>query len=290
VVQDSVKELRPSANTVTLQSGEKISYDYLVVAAGMQRNWTRVPGMKEALDAADCPVASVHAPQYADKARLLMENFKGGEVLFVSFDAGWTPMWLFESRIRAQGARDKTHIFGTTPHATLFCVEKYAGALQAIASERGVGILRETELVRVLPEECVVVLRNVQTKQEVRKAFDILHVSPPVSAPDFLASSPLADREGYCAVDRETLQHSKFANVFAIGDSASLPTAKSAAAIASQAPVLVHNLIAVMQVRQRAHRSSCVTHPSIFDHGPLCLGTRGRSGLLSDAQRRGTEP
>lgn len=63
---------------------------------------------------------------------------------------------------------------------------------------------------------------------------------------EFLAKSPLADASGFVDVIKETLQHKKFPNVFAIGDCTNLPTSKTAAAIAASNSILVRNLTNVM--------------------------------------------
>jgi sulfide:quinone oxidoreductase len=44
-------------------------------------------------------------------------------------------------------------------------------------------------------------------------------------------------------VDKFTLQHKRFADVFSLGDCSSLPTSRTGAAVRMQAPVLVENLI-----------------------------------------------
>lgn len=59
----------------------------------------------------------------------------------------------------------------------------------------------------------------------------MLHVTPPMSSPDILKTSPVADAAGWLDVDRETLQHKKYPNVFGIGDCTNLPTSKTAAAV-----------------------------------------------------------
>lgn len=63
-----------------------------------------------------------------------------------------------------------------------------------------------------------------------------------------IKSSALADAAGWVDVDQGTLQHKNqaYSNVFAIGDSSSLPTSKTAAAITAQAPVLTENLYQVV--------------------------------------------
>ena len=76
--------------------------------------------------------------------------------------------------------------------------------------------------------------------------YALLHVTPPMAAPAVVASSPLAagGPGGFVEVDQYSLQHKRFANVFAIGDVAGMPNSKTAAAVRGQAPVLVANLLA----------------------------------------------
>ena len=66
---------------------------------------------------------------------------------------------------------------------------------------------------------------------------------PPQSAPEFVANSPLAAQNGFMDVDKETLQSNKYPNVFGLGDICNVPTAKTAAAIFSMSPVVVHNML-----------------------------------------------
>jgi sulfide:quinone oxidoreductase len=77
----------------------------------------------------------------------------------------------------------------------------------------------------------------------VVKDFDFLHMVPPMSAPDFIKKSPLADGAGWVDVNKNTLNHVSYKNIFSLGDASSLPTSKTGAAIRKQAPVLVRNLI-----------------------------------------------
>jgi NADH dehydrogenase FAD-containing subunit len=59
---------------------------------------------------------------------------------------------------------------------------------------------------------------------------------------DEVKSSKLADEAGFVNIDKFTLQHVKFANVFGIGDCTNMPTSKTAAAIAAQSGFLTRNL------------------------------------------------
>ena len=52
-----------------------------------------------------------------------------------------------------------------------------------------------------------------------------------MSTPDALRGSPLVDETGFVTVNKETLQHTKYPNVFSIGDNGNTPNAKTAAAV-----------------------------------------------------------
>lgn len=59
----------------------------------------------------------------------------------------------------------------------------------------------------------------------------MLHVTPPMGPSLVIKGSSLADEAGWLDVNKETLQHNKYPNVFGIGDCTNLPTAKTAAAV-----------------------------------------------------------
>ena len=86
--------------------------------------------------------------------------------------------------------------------------------------------------------------------REMVRKFDIIHVTPPQSAPDFIKRSLLANEAGWVSVDQGTLQHPMYPNVFGLGDACSTPNAKTAAAVRKQAPVVVNNLLALMAAKQ----------------------------------------
>lgn len=53
-----------------------------------------------------------------------------------------------------------------------------------------------------------------------------------MSAPSVVSSAPLlADAAGFLDVDKATLQHNVFPNIFGLGDCTNAPTAKTAAAV-----------------------------------------------------------
>ena len=54
-----------------------------------------------------------------------------------------------------------------------------------------------------------------------------------MSAPDVLRNAPssMVDTTGYLTVNKHTLQHSHYPNIFGLGDCTNLPTSKTAAAV-----------------------------------------------------------
>src|SRR5690625_7642223 len=67
-----------------------------------------------------------------------------------------------------------------------------------------------------------------------------------MSPPQFIANSSIADEAGWVNLDMYTLCHETFANIFGVGDCTSLPTSRTGAAIRKQAPVVVENLLAMI--------------------------------------------
>ena len=63
--------------------------------------------------------------------------------------------------------------------------------------------------------------------------YDFIHVAPPMSAPDVLKNSKsnIVDQAGFLDVNRRTLQHVKYSNIFGLGDCTNIPTGKTAAAV-----------------------------------------------------------
>lgn len=62
--------------------------------------------------------------------------------------------------------------------------------------------------------------------------FDFLHVAPPCSAPQVLRNSPeITNVNGFLDINPKSLQHTKFANIFGIGDCIGSPNKKTAAAL-----------------------------------------------------------
>ena len=88
---------------------------------------------------------------------------------------------------------------------------------------------------------------EITKKNIVETEFDFLHITPPMSAPTKIAQSSIGSAEGWIPVTKETLQHVKYDNVFALGDIAAVPMGKTSGSIRKQYKVLLDNLISRME-------------------------------------------
>lgn len=118
-------------------------------------------------------------------------------------------------------------------------------------------------------------------KQTVEVDFDMIHVCPPQTAPDFIRVSPLADAAGWIDVDQATLRHKTFDNVWSLGDVMNAPNAKTAAAARKQAPVVAENLLADIRGQSvKAHYDGYGSCPLTVERGKIVLAEFGYGGKL----------
>ena len=112
--------------------------------------------------------------------------------------------------------------------------------------------------------------------------FDMIHVCPPQTAPDFIRVSPLADAAGWVDVDQATLRHKTYDNIWSLGDVMNAPNAKTAAAARMQAPVVAENVAADIDGRSAAAQyngyGSC---PLTVERGKIVLAEFAYGGVLA---------
>jgi sulfide:quinone oxidoreductase len=251
-IRDAVAEFLLEQNTIRTRDGKTITYDWLIVGAGLQINWDKISGLKGSVGKNG--VCSNYTYATVDSTWEAIRNFRGGNAVFTNpsgaVKCGGAPqkiMYLADDRFREAGVRDKTKIIYASALPNIFAVEPYRATLEKVVARKEIDCRFRHELIEIRPESNEAVFKNLDTQEQVMLPYDLLHVTPPMGPPTFIATSPLADKEGWVDVDKDTLRHQRFANVFALGDCSNLPTSKTGAAIRKQAPVVVRNLLAAMQ-------------------------------------------
>ncbi|WVQ80979.1 hypothetical protein IAT38_003086 [Cryptococcus sp. DSM 104549] len=281
-IPQNASGFEPGANQVVLADGSKLGYDYLVVAAGLQINWDKIKGLSAALeDPLKSKVSSIYSYETADKTWDLIREFKGeGEAIFTQpfgvIKCAGAPQkiaYMADSYWKSQST--PYHSTFLTGMPTMFAVPHYSAALNALREKKGIDAAFNTNLVEVRPESksaVFEVLAGEDKGKKIEKEFGLLHTVPPMGPLDWIKKSPLADAVGWVDVDQGTLQHKKYENVFSLGDSSSLPTSKTAAAITGQTPVLTHNLVTLMETGKVGN--------AIYDGYTSCPLFTGRGELL----------
>ncbi|WP_395768023.1 FAD-dependent oxidoreductase [Aquirufa sp.] len=252
-VQQMVSGFKPDENKITLADGTDLSYDYLIAAPGIQLNWTDIKGLPETLGKNG--VCSNYSFKTAPYTWECIQQTKKGKAIFTTphtpIKCGGAPqkiMYLAADYFRKN--KIKTHVEFWSGGTRVFGVEKYELTLKKVIERYGINtqfFVKLDEVDGPNKKAKFMGIGEANKDKEYWVEFDMLHVTPPQSAPDFVKNSPLANAAGWLDVDKHTLQHTKYPNIFGAGDAASLPASRTGAAIRKQAPVVVDNLIAAMQ-------------------------------------------
>ena len=296
-VKDAVTTIDADNSKVNTANSGELSYDILVAAPGIQIDVDGIPGLKEGLE------AGVVCSNYTDPKKTweLVQKFKGGNAVFTQpttpIKCGGAPqkiMYLADDHWAKTGVKSDTNVIFATPGSVIFGVPDFAKTLTKVLQRKNIHFKpfyaiskidvanKEVHFTNAKPGEndCVVNEGNgLSERTEGDSAyvipFDLLHLAPPQSAPDFIKNSPLSNGTpgGWIDVDINTLQHNKYPNVFAVGDAAALPTAKTGAAIRKQAPVVAGNVVAMLNSNkitdaQYEGYSSC---PLVTGYGKMVL-------------------
>lgn len=276
-IRDAVTGFQPEQNTILTQTGAKVSYDYLVVAAGLQINWDGVKGLKDAVGKNG--ICSNYSFDTVNSTWESIQNFKGGTAIFThpntAVKCGGAPqkiMYLADDYFRKLNVRNKSEIIFASAKSSIFDVNKYAKTLDKVVQRKDIQTMYKRNLIEVRADTKEAVFENLDTKEQEVKKYDLLHVTPPMKAPDFFKGSSLADAGGWVDVDPYTLKHKSFDNVFGIGDCANLPTSKTGAAIRKQAPVVAKNLLALMEgTPMEANYDGYTSCPLVTGYNKLVL-------------------
>ena len=255
-IKEFADTFQPEANTVTLKSGDVIGYDYLVVCPGFQLDWHKIDGLKETVGKNG--VCCNYSPETVEYTWECIKNLESGRALFtmpaMPIKCAGAPqkiMYMAADRFRKKGIADKISVEFFNMNPSMFGIPFFAKALVKIVESYGIKTHFVHNLIAIDGEAKTATFEFTDAdgnKKQVVENFDMIHVTPPQSAPDFIKISPLANADGRVDVHPNTLQHNKFTNIFGLGDAASTTNAKTAAAIRKQVPVVVDNILRLINV------------------------------------------
>ncbi len=251
-VRDSAVAIEPDANTVRLAGGDSLTYDWLVVCPGLELDFGRIEGLSDTLGRNG--VCSNYSPQHVEYTWTCLQGLSRGQsALFTQpplpFKCPGAPQkiaYLAADHLRRRNALSGSTLRFLTHAPGMFGVPIFSAELAKIADRYGIDKRFQHNLVAVdggARKATFEIAGGPEQGSRVTFDFDLLHVTPPQRPPEFVRASPLANAAGFVDVHQHSLQHVKWKNVFSLGDAASTPNSKTAAAVRKQAPVVVRNLL-----------------------------------------------
>ncbi|MCE4226475.1 TIGR01244 family phosphatase [Methylobacterium sp. C25] len=289
-IKAGVAAFEPDRKAVVLEDGRVVRYERLVAVPGLKLNWNGIEGLDGTLGRNS--VTSNYRYDLAPYTWELVQGLRKGRAVFTQPPmpikcAGAPQKAMYLSADHWQRSRVlgdvQVDFFTATP--ALFGVKEYVPPLMNYIERYRAGLHLKHNLTRIDgPRRRAWFARTDEggAVTEVETDFEMLHVVPPQQAPDFVRASPLADASGWIEVDHASLRHTRFQDVYSLGDACSAPNAKTAAAARKQAPIVAHNLLCDLGFVKEPEAAydgygSC---PLTVERGKILLAEFGYGGKL----------
>jgi len=288
-IKSAVAAFEPQANAVILDGCRVVKYDRLVVCPGLKLDWAGVEGLEETLGRNG--VTSNYRYDLAPYTWELVRQMTSGRAIFTQpampikcAGAPQKAMYLSGDAWHRRGVLDGIDIQFMNAGGVLFGVKDYVPALEKYV-EKYDATLNFFHTLRAVDGAAKTATFEVAKPNEaatsVTVEFDMMHVCPPQTAPDFIRVSPLADAAGWVDVDQATLRHKEFENIWSLGDVMNAPNAKTAAAARKQAPTVADNIMAdIAGLSATAQYDGYGSCPLTVERGKIVLAEFGYGGVL----------
>ena len=316
LIKDRAVEFNPESNKVVIGSGETISYDFLVVAAGLVLDFGKIKGLEDLgisytqgdgskiiKKFANSGITSIYNTDTAvetwNQMQKLIEKAKTGKSIKAIFTHPATAlkcsaaskkiMYLTNSRLVKEGVKSNSTLTYYTNDSNMFEVKEYHNAILNQFKERSfkwnylhnlVGVDIENKVAtfdkrweeKGIFDEDLEEYPIITKHQEVQTSFDFMHITPPMKAPDEIGKSAIGSSKGWLPVNKETLQHVKYKNIFSLGDIINAPIGKTGGSVRKQYKVLVDNLLSAMEGKElTAKYDGYTVCPLVTDIGKVML-------------------
>ncbi len=255
----SVAEIDPESRKVVTADGKTVAYDFLIVASGLRLDYAAIEGMDTARIGKNGMGSIYHSPQGAAATWAALSQFadKGGVAVFsrpaTEMKCAGAPLkytFITDDHLRRRGTRSKSEVIYAAHNKVFFSVPIVSEKVRMLFENRGVKTRTERVLQSIDLDKRIATFRTPTGTEE--QGYDFINVIPPMRAPDAVRNSPLRWQEGpwaadgWMEVDRNTLRHKRYPNVFGVGDVAGVPKGKTAASVKWQVPVALDHLLADM--------------------------------------------
>lgn len=316
VIKDKAVDFDPENQKVKTAAGQTFDYDFLIVAAGVKVDFSKIAGLEEIGETTtlgdaskllkkfgNSGVSTIYSTDGAvatwENMQKFIEEAKSGKKVKGVFTHPNTPikcggapkkiMYLTNSRLVEAGVRENAELTFYPNGGSMFGVKEYHEAIVKQFEARDMKWNYKHNLIGVDVDKKIATFDNhweekgeydpdleeydmITKHRNVEVPFDFLHITPAMKAPDEMGKSAIGSGKGWIPVNKQTLQHVKYKNIFSLGDIAAVPMGKTGGSVRKQYKVLVDNLISLMEGKELSAKYDGYTVcPLITDIGKVML-------------------
>ena len=233
--------IHPDAQTVQLERGGSLGWDYLVIATGARLVPEAIPGLVEG-------AYGFYSLNDAERLREALRRFRGGRVRVgvagIPYKCPPAPVeftFMVEAYLRKRGVRERSEVTLLSPLNRAFTIESASKLIQPILDARGIELATFFNVEAVDPSA-----GSVESLEGEKVEYDLLVLMPPHKGQQVVSDSGLGDASGWLPTDRFTLQVAEHERIFALGDATNLPISKSGSTAHFEAPVIASRIASLV--------------------------------------------
>jgi sulfide:quinone oxidoreductase len=235
----------PATRTVVLETGDKVDYDYLLIATGARILPEEIPHFgKEA--------HHFYGVDAALRLRAALDSFTGGRIVIgiagMPYKCPPAPLevaFLIEAELRQRGLRDRAEVHFCSPIGRAFTIESVSEMATPIMAAKGIELHTFFNVESIDPAR-----KLVDSLEGEEMRYDLLILVPPHRGAQVVIDSGIAPPSGWLPTDPHTLEVKGQERMFAIGDATDLPLSKAGSTAHFEAPIVVERIVAAVEGRE----------------------------------------
>ena len=268
-----VDRVDADTNAVLLADGQRLTYDYLIIASGVTPRPDQTPGM---LDDMGGSVHEFYSYEGSSALARKLAAWPGGKLVIhiteMPIKCPVAPLefaFLADAYFKGKGMRDKVELTYVTPLDAAFTKPIAAEAFGNTLQEKGITVVPDFMIESVDPEG-----KRIVAYDETEVAYDLLVTIPLNMGADFVARSGLGNDLNLVPVDKFTQQSKTHENIFALGDANDIPASKAGSVAHFEVDIFMDNFLELVKGQPMTHK---------FDgHANCFIETGDRKAMLID--------
>ena len=275
VIFGEIELIEPDQNRVKLNNNRSINYDYLVVSTGSYIRPEQMPGLVDG-GGWRKNIFDFYTPDGAAALARYFKFWKGGKLVLnvaeMPIKCPVAPLeflfladWFFKER----GIRDKVDITFATPLPGAFTKPRASSVLGNMLEDRGIKLETEYSIMEV--DNAKQVIRSYDEREI---PYDLFITIPTNMGSEVIGASGMGDELNFVPVNKNTMQSSKWENVWLIGDASNAPASKAGSVAHFMLDVVVENIL--------RHMEGLELLPKFDGHANCFIESGNEKGVLID--------